>query len=100
MPKKGMSLKRYTPSFAYSPRRPSPAAPKEFTHRASVTAPPKTAFSRLPVFAQGDRVKHMLFGIGEILSVRQMGADTLYEIRFENGTVKKLMATYAKLTKA
>ena len=28
-----------------------------------------------------------------------MGGDTLYEIRFENGAVKKLMATYAKLKK-
>ena len=53
-----------------------------------------------PAFAKGDRVRHLLFGTGEILDVRPMGGDTLYEIRFENGAVKKLMATYAKLAKA
>jgi hypothetical protein len=26
-----------------------------------------------------------------------MGGDALYEVRFASGTVKKLMATYAKL---
>ena len=51
------------------------------------------------VFAPGDRVKHMNFGEGEILSVKSMGADTLYEIMFDTVGTKKLMATYAKLKK-
>lgn len=51
------------------------------------------------LFAPGDRVVHMTFGIGEILSARKMGADTLYEIAFEKVGTKKLMATYAKLKK-
>ena len=51
------------------------------------------------LFAPGDRVAHMTFGIGEILSARKMGADTLYEIAFEKVGTKKLMATYAKLKK-
>ena len=51
------------------------------------------------LFNPGDRVKHMTFGIGEILSVKPMGADTLYEIIFDRVGTKKLMATYAKLTK-
>lgn len=50
-------------------------------------------------FAPGDTVKHITFGIGEIISVRPMGADILYEVMFENVGTKKLMATYAKLTK-
>lgn len=50
-------------------------------------------------FAPGDKVKHMTFGIGEIISVRQMGADVLYEIIFEKVGTKKLMATYARLQK-
>ena len=49
--------------------------------------------------AAGDRVKHMLFGEGEILSVQKMGSDYLYEIAFDTKGTKKLMATYAKLQK-
>jgi DNA helicase-2/ATP-dependent DNA helicase PcrA len=51
------------------------------------------------VFAPGDRVRHMTFGDGEVLSVRSMGADILYEVMFETAGTKKLMATYAKLKK-
>ena len=51
------------------------------------------------LFQPGDRVKHMTFGTGEILSAKTMGADTLYEIVFDRVGTKKLMATYAKLTK-
>ena len=51
------------------------------------------------VFAAGDRVRHMTFGEGEIISVKPMGADTLYEIVFDRVGTKKLMATYAKLKK-
>ena len=48
-------------------------------------------------FKAGDRVSHMTFGEGEIISVRPMGADVLYEIVFDRVGTKKLMATYAKL---
>lgn len=47
----------------------------------------------------GDRVSHAIFGEGEILSSRDMGGDVLYEVRFDNGQTKKLMATFAKLKK-
>jgi DNA helicase-2/ATP-dependent DNA helicase PcrA len=50
-------------------------------------------------FKPGDRVKHMTFGTGEIISAKPMGADVLYEIIFDRVGTKKLMATYAKLTK-
>ena len=48
-------------------------------------------------FAPGDIVQHMSFGRGEIISVKKMGSDTLYEIIFERVGTKKLMATYARL---
>ena len=51
------------------------------------------------VFSVGARVCHAVFGAGTVLSVREMGADTLYEIAFDNVGTKKLMATYAKLRK-
>lgn len=50
-------------------------------------------------FTPGDRVKHMMFGEGTIVSAKLMGADTLYEISFDKCGTKKLMATFAKLTK-
>lgn len=49
--------------------------------------------------SEGDRVRHRIFGDGEVLSVRNMGADIMYEVAFDNVGTKKLMATYAKLTK-
>ncbi len=61
----------------------------------------KTTVAKKPsvIFAPGDKVKHLAFGIGEVISAKQMGSDIMYEIMFENAGTKKLMATYAKLTK-
>ena len=50
-------------------------------------------------FPVGSRVHHDMFGEGVILSSRDMGGDVLYEVRFDNGQTKKLMATFAKLKK-
>ena len=50
-------------------------------------------------FSAGDRVSHYSFGHGVILSVKEMGADILYEVAFDTVGTKKLMATYAKLKK-
>ena len=78
--------------------RPS-ALSGEFARRASVStqsAPRRAAFEHMAV---GDRVLHSTFGEGEVLSVRSLGADELYEIAFDSGEKKKLMATYAKLKK-
>ena len=47
----------------------------------------------------GDRVLHATFGEGEILSVRPMGADVLYEVIFDRAGTKKLMGPYARLKK-
>ena len=47
----------------------------------------------------GDRVTHLSFGDGVILSIRQMGSDNLYEVMFDKVGTKKLMASYAKLKK-
>ena len=51
------------------------------------------------IFAAGDRVLHANFGEGDILSVKRMGADWLYEIVFDKVGTKKLMASFAKLKK-
>ena len=51
-------------------------------------------------FSAGDRVSHLTFGLGTVLSCREVGADLLYEIAFDTVGTKKLMATYAKLKPA
>ena len=89
------------------PRRTPDFRPKreplsgEFERRAAVSASATPAYHKkaAPTFAVGDLVSHLTFGKGEILSVRPMGGDVLYEVRFEGGVTKKLMGTYAKLKK-
>ena len=64
------------------------------------TAAPKGAekynIERLPI---GQRVSHLLFGAGTITGARDLGGDVCYEVRFDSGETKKLMATFAKLKK-
>ncbi|HAN20554.1 MAG: hypothetical protein A2Y15_01045 [Clostridiales bacterium GWF2_36_10] len=45
----------------------------------------------------GKRVSHAIFGQGTVHSAEKMGADVLYEIEFDSGSVKRLMSTFAKL---
>ena len=61
---------------------------------------PSTAAQAPVVFAVGETVIHPSFGKGEILSVRSMGKDCMYEIAFDDFGTKKLMGSYAKLKKA
>ncbi len=48
-------------------------------------------------FAVGTRVRHSIFGEGEIISLKDMGGDVLYGVKFKSGEEKRLMATFAKL---
>lgn len=47
----------------------------------------------------GTAVSHAVFGDGVIISAKDMGGDVLYEVDFASFGKKKLMATFAKLTK-
>jgi len=67
--------------------------------RVTVGQPLRKPTGASESFSAGDRVRHMTFGEGEILSVKSMGADTLYEIVFDTVGTKKLMASFAKLKK-
>ena len=51
------------------------------------------------LLCEGDRVRHFTFGDGEVMSVRPMGSDVLYEVAFDRVGTKKLMGNYAKLKK-
>ncbi|MDD6980923.1 MAG: 3'-5' exonuclease [Clostridia bacterium] len=76
-------------------------APSELSRKVEVpTGTSRTASSFGVVrYPEGTRVSHAVFGAGTILSVRDMGGDFLYEVQFDSGVKKKLMATYAKLKK-
>lgn len=54
--------------------------------------------SKMKIYKTGQRVSHMLFGAGTVLSAEKMASDVLYEIEFDNGSTKRLMSTFAKLT--
>ncbi len=58
---------------------------------------PKTPQVASVIFNPGDYVEHATFGKGFILSAKTVGADTLYEIAFDNVGTKKIMASFAKL---
>jgi DNA helicase-2/ATP-dependent DNA helicase PcrA len=81
------------------PRSRKNAISKEFFRKSSLAdgVGRTTGYDR---FESGDEVEHLTFGHGTILTVREMGADLLYEIAFDNCGTKKLMATYAKLRRA
>lgn len=50
------------------------------------------------LYTVGMRVRHKTFGNGEIVAAREMGNDTMLEIRFDTQpSHKKLMANFAKL---
>ncbi len=86
--------------FAYMPKR--EAVKTYYSASSSVQSTPKaqpTQRSVGAVFEIGDRVRHRVFGEGEIFSVKPMGADVLYEVVFDNAGTKKLMASFAKLQK-
>jgi DNA helicase-2/ATP-dependent DNA helicase PcrA len=76
---------------------------KEF-NRTPDTIKPKAATGGarsygIEKLAPGTQVSHSAFGRGKILSSKEMGGDVLYEVEFESVGKKKLMATFAKLTK-
>ncbi len=70
----------------------------DYRRELSRAAVPHTAVPGTPkLLAVGTRVTHALFGNGTILTAKPAGGDILYEIAFDSGETKRLMATYAKL---
>ncbi len=70
------------------------------TASAASTLKPKPKPTTAEIFTEGDSVKHATFGIGTIISAKQMGGDMLYEINFEKVGTKKLMGSFARLVRA
>ncbi len=65
----------------------------------SVAQKPYQEAIKNEVFKIGDKVSHHDFGCGEIISVVDLKKDYIYEIKFESGSTKKVMASFCKLNK-
>lgn len=50
-------------------------------------------------YEEGDTVKHIKFGVGNVVSITDAGRDYEVTVQFENYGVKKLFAQFAKLKK-
>lgn len=91
--------------FGSQQRRPQ----QEFTSRTEFNRTPdmfaaakKTSGPRsfgVEKLMPGTAVSHATFGDGVIITAKDMGGDVLYEVKFDRVGTKKLMATFAKLTK-
>lgn len=86
------------PDGEIAPQKKKPVISPEFFKKSALASDVGRSESG-EQFEVGDRVKHYNFGEGEIISVKPMGADVMYEIIFDTVGTKKLMATYAKLKK-
>ena len=84
---------------AYGNRAPAAYEPRIVGGIGKKQATPQKAKVAVEIFAVGTTVSHPVFGRGMILSARNLGSDTLYEVAFDNVGTKKLMANMAKLKK-
>ena len=82
--------------YAYTQKR---SAVSSFTREVKRPVPKPSYTFSAEKLSVGDEVKHIKFGHGIILSVSDMSGDYLYEVAFDNFGTKKMMATFAKLTK-
>ncbi|MGN0536772.1 MAG: ATP-dependent helicase [Acutalibacteraceae bacterium] len=65
----------------------------------SISAVSSAPSAKAVDFRVGDTVKHKAFGTGMIVTATPMGKDMLLEIAFDKVGTKKIMASFAKLTK-
>ena len=63
-------------------------------------APPREEAPEAAQFQAGDRVAHVKFGAGVVISAAANGGDVEYQVAFDGGEVKRLLQTYAKLVPA
>lgn len=59
----------------------------------------KTSDSTSVNYSVGDRVKHKMFGEGIVKEMLPRSGDYQVTVSFDNGTQRKMMASFAKLKK-
>ncbi len=67
--------------------------------RAAAAARQEAADSETPVFQPGDRVRHQTFGAGVVVSCEIVPGDQQVVVAFEGQGVKKLLLSFAPLSK-
>ncbi len=78
----------------------TPSRPATDHLRKVENRPAAAGASALPcAYAVGDRVRHPIFGEGEIVRIENLAQDHKLGVRFQNGSEKTLLAKFAKLTK-
>jgi len=77
----------------------TPSRRSDYSREAVTFSRPASPAGGQSVFEAGERIKHPFFGAGEILTAQNMGGDMLYEIAFDSGSTKRIMGSFAKLTK-
>ncbi len=77
----------------------TPRVAGERTGGGITAAASKPATAAVGEYHAGDTVRHKTFGVGTIEKVAPMGNDLLLTIHFAEVGTKKIMATFAKLTK-
>ena len=84
------------------------AIPKKVTKQAPFIAGAARGMNALhkgappPVeiaYEEGDRVRHLKWGDGEVVSMEKGARDTKVEVRFDDGEVRIMYAAFAKLEK-
>lgn len=89
------SVKKISSTTVKKPFTESPMIKKGFT-------PYKTTTSKSTVsinYREGDRVKHTTFGEGIVKSLSEKAGDYQVCVNFDNGSTRKMMASFAKLKK-
>ncbi|MDF1665239.1 MAG: UvrD-helicase domain-containing protein [Planctomycetota bacterium] len=89
-PAKKKPLSKYAPSPMGRKLKPGPRTKSAFTTRAKDVKDP---------FKAGDRVKHEIFGEGDVSSVTGYGPGTRVKVRFDRHGEKTLVLQYARLHK-
>jgi DNA helicase-2/ATP-dependent DNA helicase PcrA len=89
-------------SFIPEDERAASVRPRASTRWNETPAEAKV-IARKPVskggFKVGDKVRHETFGIGVVLNVQEVNDDLQLSVAFPNSGVKKLLQSFAKLTK-
>ncbi len=71
-----------------------PSEPQTIEHEPAPPGPPAES-----QFAVGDRVRHPMFGYGTVVESERVRGDEEVVVAFEEGGIKRLMVSFARLTK-